>query len=157
MSTYETRMKKGYPGLIYDLNPHDIVSKSADGAGIKAGYVVSRGTKDDQVVAGGALTGFGIAVRDPVMGANPEGGSANLSYEDKDTVPVMTKGYIWVESQTDPVSPGDPVKYVDASGIIGFGAPGSGESALTNAFAETSLAVAGSPDLVLVRFLGNTN
>ena len=142
-TAYSLNAAAALPGMIADIEPHEIVSKKAEGA-FGFGLVVVRGTADDQVKLNGTVQ-FGVSVRDLARENNSSG---NTQYEDNDVAAVMKKGYIWVEV-ADTGSPGDALNFVNATGVIGVGAAGAGETDLTGWTLESTVASGG--DLGLIR------
>lgn len=136
-TTYKAVSDLAYPGLIADNNPFETISKKAEGA-IDFGMPVKRGTDEDQVIKGGPLP-IGIAVRH--LDAEDD------SYADEETVTVLRMGYVYLDvSETG--SAGDALNVVDATGVIGVGAAGAGESDLP-ATLEQDLA---APGIALCRY-----
>lgn len=135
---YSLSIGIGVEGQIYAQFPSEITSKAVETvAGIAPARVVSRGTADNQVVLGGT-TPFGITVRSlDIEGAV---NTNNAHYDQYKTAPIMLEGYIVCACPTG-CSPGDPVNYVEATGVLDSGAAsGTGETALDDCSWESSAA-----------------
>jgi len=149
-TSYTILQPIAYAGLIVDLAPRNVISRSIEGvAGVGFGVIVSRGTdKDKQAVIGGTTGILGVTVR-----ALDQEGAANtgaIKYDEKDTAAIMRNGYIWVVCPTGCV-PGDPANFVEATGVIDSGAPvGVGETGLDDFFFD-STAAAGELAVLRVR------
>jgi len=142
-TSYSLNAPAALPGLVADIGPHEIVSKKAEGA-FGFGLVVCRGTADDQAKINDTDY-IGISVRDLARENNASGDTA---YVDEDVAAVMRKGYIWCVI-ADTGSPGAVLNFVNATGAIGVGAAGAGETDLTGWTLESTVASGG--DLGLVR------
>lgn len=125
------------PGLIADIHAgNQIISAAAETAPpavIGFGLVVSRGSDpDNQAVIGGDATGIlGVTVRSVGKEAASIG-ATSLVYENTEAMAIMQSGYIMVTAASG-ASPGDPVKFDNATGVIDSGAPAAGETTITNA------------------------
>jgi hypothetical protein len=145
-TSYAINMDRAYPGLLADLNKNRIISRLAEGGAIPFGTVVSRGTADDQCVLGGTDP-IGVALR--TLDREGDLGTADLEYKEKDAVAVIEDGAVYV-SVGSTGSPGDVLKYVNATGAILTGAPGTGETALPGVLEETVAAV---DDIARIRLI----
>lgn len=145
-TSYSQNAPAGLPGLVaHDFGQADIISRLAEGD-IEFGRVVSRGTDpDNQVVPGnGVTTVMGLSVRDLAREVDNNGDSL---YVDESVAAVMKKGYMWV-TVLDAGAPDDALYFVNATGEIGVGAPGAGQTALTGVNLETTV---GAGELAIVR------
>lgn len=139
-TSYAILQPVAYAGQIVDLAPRNVISRSIETAlGAAFGIIVSRGTdKDKQAVIGGTTGILGVTVR-----ALDQEGAANtgaIKYDVTDTAAIMRNGYIWVICPTGCV-PGDPVNFVEATGVIDSGAPsGTGETGLDDFFFDSTAA-----------------
>jgi len=155
---FESELAKAYPGLIYDLQPHRIISKFIEAGSILAGAAVSRGPTDKNKIVRGGTTVFGIAVRDHIEGQNSAfavGDNIRYNPNNGDIAPVMVKGWVWVTSVSGTGVPGDPVWSDDTTGEIGIGTPGIGQTAIANASLQNT--ITGGAQMALIRLRGNTN
>lgn len=134
-TTYSSVLTAAKPGQIADLNPVEIETRLCEtAAGIGFGKVVSRGTDDDEAVLGGTSP-IGVALR---VYSNEDG----TAYEQYETMAIIRKGMVWV-TVSETGSPGDALNSVDATGVIGVGAAGAGETDLTGWTLEDSVGVGG--------------
>lgn len=149
-TSYARNIPKAYAGLIYALAPHDNISRDVEGAaGIEFGVAVSRGTdKDRQALPGGATGFLGITYRD--LGREGAANTGAIKYSEKETAGIMRNGYIWAVCPTG-CNPGDPVNYVDATGILDSGAAVAGETLINRATWETTAAAG---ELAVIRLDG---
>lgn len=138
-TAYTTSIANATPGLLADINNNEIDSFLAEGA-IPFGVVVQRGTSDKQVTVGGDALGIGISIRD--LSREGAQGSGNVSYADEETVGVLRRGKIFVTIPSGG-SAGDPINYVDATGVIDAGVPVAGETAIAGATLEEDVAAGG--------------
>lgn len=136
-TSYAINQGKAYAGQIYALAPHDIVSRKVESTTIGFAVAVSRGTnKETQVVAGGtSFVGITIRSLDKEGAAN----SGAIQWNQKESAGVMRQGYIWAVCPTG-CAAGDPVNYVNATGVLDSGAAVAGETNLTGAKWETTTA-----------------
>lgn len=141
-TTYTAKHAVAYDGMIADITPETVVSRTVEGAAIAFGRAVSQGAADYGIVAAQTTpTKFvGFAVRDQ---AQP--GSSVDSYAVGATAGVLTEGAIWLKPY-EIVAAGDPVYFVTATGAIGKTAASS--TLVPNARWETSAAANG---LAIVR------
>lgn len=111
--TYGFELPKAQAGQKFDIRPDWVVSMAAEVA-IEPGQPVRRGTDPEkQVLVGNATAFLGVALFAHSMEqAFPAGGA---SYAIDDTVSVLTKGAVWVESSVDTVVAGETA-YVTAAG-----------------------------------------
>lgn len=145
-TSYELNQANAVPGLIGDIGFNEIDSFLAEGA-VAFGYVVSRGTADNQAVPGGDGTGIGVAVRDLAREGAATTGA--VSYADGDTMAVMrfgSGGKIFAELAAGG-NAGDALHYVDATGVIDVGAAGAGQTDIVGATLEKDT-VAGGVGLI---------
>ncbi len=146
-TSYSIKQGVAYEGGIYALAPHDIISRACETvAGIDFGRVVSRGTDTEkEAVIGGAVP-IGITVRS--LEREGAANSGDVAYAELETMAIMRKGGIWCICP-DGCNPGDLVNYVEATGVLGAGAPsGTGETALDGAVWDS---VAAAGELALLR------
>lgn len=121
-----------YMGMLADLSDNDIVSYAAEGA-VLIGRTVRLGTsKDKQVIQsttgagqGALVTGF--AVHDH---AREQSAAGLVQYADKETVSVIKRGRLWVETQ-DAVVGGTVANLHLASGKFTDEAVAAGIEAIT--------------------------
>lgn len=145
-TSYSIKQPKAYAGLVYAQAPHDIVSRDVETvAGIGFGVAVSRGTDlERQVVAGGtAFLGITIRSLDKEGAAN----TGAIQWNEKEAAGILRDGYIWAVCPSG-CNPGDPVNYVNATGVLDSGAAVAGETALDGAQWET---VAAAGELAVIR------
>lgn len=138
-TSYALSQAKAYAGLIYAGSPKTVVSRAVEtAAGIGFGLVVSQGTnKETQVVLGGTSF-FGITVR----ALDREGviNTGAIKYDQYESAAILRQGYVWAVCP-DGCTAGDLVNYVEATGVLGAGAPvGTGESGIDGARWETTAA-----------------
>lgn len=139
-STYGRRMPIGANGTAADTHGWDADTKQCESATIGFGLVVSRGTKDNSVVLGGANF-QGISVRDiTLVHTTPD------LYYAKDNMAVATAGDWWVIVAANVVA-GRAVSYNTTTGQLG-----SAGTAIAGAIWMTSASTGG---LAIVR-LNNT-
>ena len=146
-TTYDTSLAVAVDGLIVAGNDVEtMIVETA--AGIAPGKVVSRGTGDHGCVIGGDGTGVGVVGRD----LSKEGAvtTNELTYAQYDDCPVVRDGYVWAPV-SDIASRGSVLNYVDATGVIGAGAAGGGETDLTGWTLETDVASGGDLGLIRVK------
>jgi len=134
-------------GSLNDMNDNEIQSGSAEVA-IPIGIAVARGTADDQVVLASAVDFLGVAIRDLSL----EGliTTQVISYKIGDIVSVLRSGRINLACPTG-CTAGDPVNFVDATGVIDAGTAVAGETQVGGATWETTTAAG---DVGIVRFKG---
>lgn len=145
-TSYSIKQPKAYAGLVYAQAPHDIVSRDVETvAGIGFGVAVSRGTNlERQVVAGGtAFLGITIRSLDKEGAAN----TGAIQWNEKEAAGILRDGYIWAVCPSG-CNPGDPVNYVNATGVLDSGAAVAGETALDGAQWET---IAAAGELAVIR------
>ena len=148
--SYAINQRKAFAGMLADVQNHDIISRSIEtAAGADFGIAVSRGTdKDKQAVIGG-VTGFlGLTVR------SLERENANndiVKYSEKETAAIIRVGYVYAVCPSG-CNPGDPVNFVEATGVLDSGAPaGAGETGIDDASWETTAAAG---ELAVIRMAG---
>ena len=146
-TAYSAGMEIGFEGQLADGRPQEVESKLVEtAAGIAPGRVVSRGTNDDQVVLGGDGTGIGISVRSIAKESESDG---SVLFNQKEAVGVNRAGTMTVALAGTGV-PGAAIYYVDATGALGIGTAVAGQTQITDAELETT--VASSGDLGVIRF-----
>tara|TARA_R110000744_G_scaffold20470_1_gene53744 strand:- start:13264 stop:13743 length:480 start_codon:yes stop_codon:yes gene_type:complete len=147
--SYSTNLRKAFAGMLADLHNHDIISRSIETvAGADFGIAVSRGTeKDKQAVIGGATGFLGITVRS--LGRENTSNDT-VKYSKTETAGILRQGYIYVVCPSG-CNPGDPVNYIDATGILDSGAAVAGETNLTGAIWDTTAAAG---ELAVIRLAG---
>jgi hypothetical protein len=114
-STYTATHAAAFEGMVADLGPSTVVSRTVETAAIGFGKAVSQGTADRGIVAAAsAATKFlGITVRDQAVDpASPD------QYRIGDTAGVLTIGAVWAKAY-EAVAAGDPVYFVTATGLLG--------------------------------------
>lgn len=114
-TTYTSNIRAGLPGMIVDMIPKTLISRTVQAAGgLAFGIPVIQGTADKAGRAsttGDTAANFvGISVRDRSVKAE-----AN-AYSQYESARVMTKGAIWVTASVQ-VAAGDPVYFVPATGV----------------------------------------
>ena len=139
-SSYGRRMPIGANGMAADMQGWDADTKQCESASIGFGLAVSRGTKDNSVVLGGACFA-GISVRDVTLVHTTAD-----RYEQKDNMAVATAGDWWVIVAAN-VLAGRAVSYNTTTGQLG-----SAGTAIAGASWVTSASTGG---LAIVR-LNNT-
>lgn len=145
-TSYTINQQAGNAGQLYALGKHDIVSRDVEtAAGIGFGLAVSRGTDTErQIVLGGAAY-LGIAVRS--LDQEGAGNSTPHLYSQNQTASVLRKGYVWARC-ADGCNPGDSVNFINATGVLGAGAAGAGETDIAGATWES---VAAAGELAVLR------
>jgi len=147
--SYDINTVIGYPGLVFDLGPHDIDSRSAEGVdGIKFGIALSRGTnKDKQVLPGNNSDFFGISIR-----SLDREGAVNtgvIKYLEFETVGVLRSGAIRIICPTGCV-PGDDVFYNVDDGVLDSVELGGPENIQLRGAIWDSIASAGELGIILL-------
>lgn len=130
-TTYDVyKDKRGIHGSLYDLNPSEITSGCAEGD-IPFGVAVSRGTNEQQVVAGGADADIiGIMLRDLGKSTLTIGDSAT-QVDDTEMGSVLRSGYINVKITTGSATDGAQARVDVTTGeIIGDSEPVAGDVVL---------------------------
>jgi len=140
-----------YAGMIVDLGPRDIVSRSVEtAAGAAFGIAVSPGTDAErQIVIGGDDTFIGITVRE--LSREGAANTGAIQYNETETAAVMRWGQIAVVCPTGCIV-GDPANYVDATGVIDSGAAGAGETDIAGATWQT---VTAAGEIGILRLINN--
>lgn len=142
LSSYGGRLRDiGYAGQIIDQQPTVIESKTNDQAtAIDFGVAVARSAADDTCKAPAADGDkiIGISVRHAIR---PADSSNNVTFAQKDSVPILKEGYIFATAYENVVR-GDGVISVTAqngklSGTTA-GAAGAGRVAVPGAVWETT-------------------
>ena len=153
LSTYGGRLRDlGYAGQIVDTNPNTIEALINDQAtAIDFGVAVARSAADNTCKAPAADGDkiVGISVRHAIR---PADSSNNVTYAQKDAVPVLRDGFIYATAYEN-ATRGDGVISVTAqSGKLGSttgGAAGAGRVAVPGATWETTT-TAGSIGIVRI-------
>ena len=138
--SYAINQAVAYMGQIFALGLRDVISRSVETvAGAAFGIVVSRGTdKDNQCVIGGTTGILGITIR--ALDREGDDAAGAIEYSETETAGIMRMGYIWITCPTGCV-PGDPVNFVEATGVIDSGAPaGVGETGLDDCYWDSTAA-----------------
>jgi hypothetical protein len=152
-TSYSTKQPKAYAGMVYAQAPHDIVSRDVETVGgIGFGVAVSRGTNPERQIVAGGTTFTGITIR-----SLDKEGAANtgaINWNEKETAGVIRDGYIWAVCPSG-CTPGDTVKYINATGTIDSGTAGVGETALDGAQWDT-IAAAGEIAVIRLNSLNTT-
>lgn len=148
-TSYSINQRKAFAGMLATLHNHDIISRSIEtAAGADFGIAVSRGTeKDKQAVIGGATGFLGITVRSL---ERENASNDTVKYSETETAGILREGYVYAVCPSG-CNPGDPVNYVNATGILDSGAAIAGETNLTGAIWDTT-AVSG--ELAIIRLAG---
>lgn len=121
-----------FNGMLSDITESNVLSYAAEGA-VGIGKAVRLGTdKEKQVVQSSTAVGqgalvFGIAVHDH---AREQSSAGLVQYADKETVSVLRRGNIWVETQ-DAVVAGTVANYHLATQKFTDEAVGAGIEAIT--------------------------
>lgn len=135
-TSYAINTNDFYAGMIVDLSPKDVVSRSVEtSAGIDFGVAVSRGTdKDRQVVVGGSDY-LGVTVRS----LDREGAmnTGAIKYDQNETAAIMRDGYIAAVCPSG-CTPGAAVFFNDTTGVLDAGTAGVGETQLNGSSWETT-------------------
>ena len=94
-TSYSQYMEPAIAGTLYDISYHRVDSYAVETDNIYPGMGVIIGTnKEKQVKLAAATT---TTIKGIVMlQAKEQDASGNVFYKDKDTVPVLNKGRIWV-------------------------------------------------------------
>ena len=102
---YSIDQAVGFEGQLADLMLKNVESHVAEGE-ILIGKVVTQGTALGQVVhpdAAGKITDLklvkGVAIHSHTQESKYPAGSGNYSYLDKASIPVLTKGKVWVKAE----------------------------------------------------------
>lgn len=152
-TSYDLDQAVAYAGLIYAQAPHDISSRAVEtAAGIGFGLAVSRGTDKEKEAVLGGTDFLGISVR----ALDREGAinTGDIEYKQYESMSILRKGYIWAVCP-DGCTAGDPVNYVNATGVFGAGAAVAGETQLDGAVWDTS-AAAGELAVIRIETLDTT-
>ena len=146
--TYSRNTDSRIHGSLNDLNDNEIQSGVAEAA-LPVGIAVKRGTdKEAELLLATATNFLGVAIRD----LHREGAinTGSLNYAIGENVSVLRSGRINLTCAAG-CTAGDPVNYVDATGVIDAGVAGVGETQIGGAEWETTT-VAGQ--VGIVRFKG---
>lgn len=105
--------------VAHDFGTADIVSRVVeDAAGLGFGLTVSKGTTEDSIVAGNANV-IGIVTRSAISFAAAE--TRVDIYAQKDSAPVLRKGYIFVTNTGTAVAQGDTAAFTAAGQLSATG------------------------------------
>lgn len=122
--SYSQNMAPAIAGTLYDLSRHRVDSYAVEGSNIGLGFGVVAGTDPvkQAKLPNGSVAGFkGIAI----LQAKEHDANAAVIYKDKDTVPTIDAGRVWVpvvgavtaEGAAYLIHTGDNAgKWTDASG-----------------------------------------
>lgn len=142
LSTYGGRLRDlGYAGQIVDSQPTVIDTKISDLAlAIDFGVAVARSAADDTckapTVDGDKI--IGISVRHAIR---PADSSNNVTYAQRDAVPVLKDGYIWATAYENTTRGDQALSITAQNGKIGSvtgGAAGAGRVVIPGATWETT-------------------
>lgn len=134
-STYLTEMAAGYPGMIANTEPNNLISRDVEtSGGIGFGVPVIQGTADNQCdeVADSDSVIIGITVRDQ--------SATDDTFAQYDSALLMRSGVMWVTvTDAGGVAAGDPVWVLAADGTFGNAdATGDASILINDARWETS-------------------
>lgn len=113
-STYGDAQAQGVPGMIADMIPATMISRTCeDAAGIGFGLAVAQGTDENgcSAFSSGDTAIMGISVRERSVSAGQD------KFQQYESVRIMTKGAIFVTASVA-VNPGDPVYVIPATGAF---------------------------------------
>ena len=130
-TSYTLQQGVGYAGQLFDVNPHEIVSRTVETvAGAAFGLAVGRGTdKAEQVLVGTAdFTGITIRSLDKEGAIN----TGAIQWNENDAAGILREGYIWAICPAG-CTAGDQVKYLTATGVLDAGVAGVGSMQLDGA------------------------
>ena len=142
LSTYGGRLRDlGYAGQIVDSQPTVIDTKISDLAlNIDFGVAVARSAADDTckapTVDGDKI--IGITVRHAIR---PADSSNNVTYAQRDAVPILKDGYIWATAYENTTRGDQALSITAQNGKIGSvtgGAAGAGRVVIPGATWETT-------------------
>lgn len=153
-TAYDLNLSKGFPGQVANNADNNIVTGIVGTGPILPGIFVQRSSAAESapttfnkganyVVApggGAAADNLGVSVRD--LGREGAPDTAAISYGVTDQLPVMRAGYIYCTIPTGG-SAGDPVIFLDATGVIDAGVAGAGSSTIDGAKLEADVAAGG--------------
>lgn len=138
-TSYSAAIGRAYPGQLADgFNPTIRKSLIAEGV-VNFGRAVSQGTNDDQALEGGTPP-IGIAIRDHNH-ENPIGGESS-EYADEQVMAILEEGYIFLDI-VNTGAKGALLYSVDLDGTIGAGTAVAGQTQLTGAQLDETIASAG--------------
>lgn len=140
--SYDSYMAAGIAGTLYDLSDSQIDGFAADTAMIPGIGVVNGATLGKTIkLPSGAVTGFrGVTM----LRAHEQDMGGNLQYDAKESIPVISRGRVWVYV-TGAVNYDDDVYLVHTGTDAGkfINATGANQGQITNAKFRTSTAGAG--------------
>lgn len=116
--TYLDNIRPGLPGMLADMTPSTLISRDVETvAGILFGRAVYQGTRDRQILDGGAggytaAKHVGFTVRDRSAVGTVENG-----YALRESARVITKGAFWATPAQNVVA-GDPVYVRPSNGAL---------------------------------------
>ena len=137
-TSYSRLQPVAYAGLIFAQDPHDIISRDAEGV-IAFGLAVGRGTNADEQCVPGGVAGIYLGISIRSLERQGALNTAAITYNDKETVGIIREGYVWAVCPAS-CAPGANVKYTVASGVIDAGTAGAGETQIDNATWESTTA-----------------
>jgi hypothetical protein len=126
-------IERAAPGVVaFPLMPNEIIDRAVEtAAGIAVGVGVTRGTdKAKQVVVGYAAGFLGFTCR---LGDQygPGGETNAINVPQYSQISLMRSGYLYLAlTANDSGSPGDAINIVNATGVVGIGTAGGGETQL---------------------------
>lgn len=138
--SYSRDTARGYAGMIATTEPHWIVSNvvKSDSADIPFGRAVLLTSEDIVALPSGSAGKFaGVAVADRTLPHSQDG-----VYKPFDQISCMKTGSIWVSAAVA-VAAGDPVYYVNASGLFSNVSNSSANTLIENAEFATATSGAG--------------
>lgn len=122
-TTYADKHVKAYKGMVADMRLTEVISRETEDTTLAVGVAVIQGTDDNGVKVGAGGVYVGVTVRDITL--SPD--SNQDLFEAGDTVPVITRGAVWVVAPATVVA-GNQV-YRTAAGVLTPAAGGSAVSA----------------------------
>lgn len=151
--TTVTRIPVAVNGLLVDPTKADTESFLVEtAAGLTPGKIVSRGTLENQVVLGVDSEVLGIVVRSGEnYGADGSEDANTVLYPQYSTVEVLRSGEIWADVTGTGSAGAVVINANDTTGVIDLGVASTGETALTGAKLETTMAAAGLAKLRIDR------
>ena len=144
-TAYSQYMTAGIAGEKYDCSFNRVDGYACEGGGVAPGMGVILGTDPEKQVKLAAATTAVIAGV-ALLQAKEQAADGNITYADKDTVPVLNKGRVWVPV-TEAVTAGNPAYLVFSGTDKGKFAAAAGAgpiaSVITGARYVTSTTAAG--------------
>lgn len=112
-TTYGSTYAPAYAGMVADLGPATIISRTVEDDDLPFGVAVTReGDHGVSAFGSGDTSILGISVRSQATPAE----SPNV-YPEGDTAAILIKGTIWVQASVA-VDAGDPVYVIPATGAF---------------------------------------